>query len=191
MEQSTNNNCVGGMEMSISFSSAEDRTAILHSGTKLGWSPALKGITINSQTGDAVTTWETDSQLEIQVDGALLSVDTVVIPTRIKEKYKMCYIRYKFYDRGNFFYLYSTWQVLSMLIMLCHQCQTVVHLWVLTQLQGIITITLIFVKRAYIERAFSSLKISLRSAQPLLLEKYLCPHCLSKGHDLCDTFPLH
>ena len=108
MEQSTNNNCVGGMEMSISFSSAEDRTAILHSGTKLGWSPALKGITINSQTGDAVTTWETDSQLEIQVDGALLSVDTVVIPTRIKEKYKMCYIRYKFYDRGNFFYLYST-----------------------------------------------------------------------------------
>ena len=99
-QQSLSSACVGGVELSFSFSSAEDRSAVLHSGTKLGWSPALKSISINSQTGDTVTTWEADSQLEIQIEGILFPVELVAIPTGTKEKYKLCYMRYKFYDRG-------------------------------------------------------------------------------------------
>lgn len=95
------NNCVGGVELSISFSSAEDRTVVLCSGAKLGWSPALKGININSQTGDIVNTWETGSQFDIHIEGTLLPVELVAIPMSIKEKYKLCYVRYKFYDRGK------------------------------------------------------------------------------------------
>lgn len=100
-QQSLNTNCVGGVELSISFSSAEDRNAVLHSGTKLGWTPAIKGITINSETGDTMATWKTGLKLEIHIEGALLPIEMVAIPTNIKEKYKLCYLRYKFYDRGK------------------------------------------------------------------------------------------
>ena len=99
-QQSLSSACVGGVELSISFNSAEDRTAVLRSATKLGWSPALKSISINSQTGDTVAMWEADSQLEIHVEGILFPVELVAISTGTKEKYKHCYIRYKFYDRG-------------------------------------------------------------------------------------------
>lgn len=104
-EQSINSNCVGGIEISINFNSAEDRTSVLQTGSKLGWSPSLKGISINSQTSDVMATWETDLQFEIHVEGSLLPVEIVAIPTSVKEKYKFCYVRYKFYDRGNYFYV--------------------------------------------------------------------------------------
>ena len=100
-QQYLNSNCVGGVELSISFNSAEDRTAVLHSGIKLGWTPALRGISIDSETGDTVAIWKTGLQLEIHIEGALLPVEMVAIPTNVKEKYKMCYVRYKFYDRGK------------------------------------------------------------------------------------------
>lgn len=101
-EQSFNSCCMGGVEISINFSSAEDRTAVLQAGAKLGWSPSLKGVGINSQTGDTVATWETDLQFEMDIEGALLPAELVAIPTSVKEKYKLCYVRYKFYDRGKF-----------------------------------------------------------------------------------------
>ena len=101
VEHSADSNCVGGVELSVSFSCAEDRTAVLRTGTKLGWSPALKGVSINSQTGDTVITWEEDSQLEIQIEGAMLPIEMVAIPTSVKEKYRLCYVHYKFYDRGK------------------------------------------------------------------------------------------
>lgn len=101
-EKPCNSGCVGGVEISINFTSAEDRTAVLQSGAKLGWSPSAKGIGVNSQTGDTVATWETDLQFEMQIEGALLPAETVAIPTSVKEKYKLCYLRYKFYDRGKY-----------------------------------------------------------------------------------------
>ena len=101
-EQQCNSSCVGGVEININFTSAEDRTAILQSGAKLGWSPSVKGIGINSQTGDAMASWETDLQFEMQIEGVLLPAETVAIPTSVKEKYKLCYVRYKFYDRGKY-----------------------------------------------------------------------------------------
>ena len=104
-QQSLNINCVGGVELSISFSSAEDRTAVLHNGAKLGWSPAIKGISINSETGDTMATCKTPLQLEIHIEGAFLPIEMVAIPTSVKEKYKLCYVRYKFYDRGKKYFI--------------------------------------------------------------------------------------
>lgn len=102
----THSNCVGGIEISINFSSTEDRTAVLQSGVKLGWLPSLRGVGIDSQTGDIVSTWKTGSQFEIHVEGGLLPVESVTIPTSIKEKYKLCYVRYKFYDRGKLLFVF-------------------------------------------------------------------------------------
>ena len=97
-EQLAGANCVGGLEVNISFSSAEDRMAILQAGTKLGWTPVVKGITTVTVTQATSTT----SLLEIHVEGSLLPVELVAMSAKIKERYKLCYVRYKFYDRGKY-----------------------------------------------------------------------------------------
>ena len=98
-EQLAGSNCVGGLEMNISFSSAEDRMAILQAGTKLGWTPAVKGIATDTL---AVTQAMSTSLLEIHVEGSLLPVELVAMSAKTKERYKLCYVRYKFYDRGKY-----------------------------------------------------------------------------------------
>jgi len=94
-EQLAGTNCVGGLEVNVSFSSAEDRMAILQAGNKLGWTPAVK------HTNTVIQTTSTAALFEIHVEGSLLPVELVAMSAETKERYKFCYVRYKFYDRGK------------------------------------------------------------------------------------------
>jgi len=66
--------------------------AILQVGTKLGWTPAVKGITTDALTVTQATS--TTALLEIHVEGSLLPVELVATSAKIKERYKLCYVLY-------------------------------------------------------------------------------------------------
>lgn len=128
-EQLAGANCVGGLEVNINFSNAEDRTAILQAGNKLGWTPAVKTDSLTVHQNKLTVT---NSLLEIHVEGSLLPFELVAMSTKTKERYKHCYLRYKFYDRGE----YCVELVLVLITLCCYLAPVVSKPYPITSLKG-------------------------------------------------------